>query len=63
LLPKSWQIVLENIYLVTFRIVTEQIGHVGFIYFPFLLALFTWILFLNLFSMLPYAFAATSHLV
>jgi F0F1-type ATP synthase membrane subunit a len=40
-LPKSWQIILENIYLVTFRIVTEQIGHVGFIYFPFLLALFT----------------------
>ena len=63
LLPKGWQIILENIYLVTFRIVTEQIGHVGFIYFPFLLALFTWILFLNLFSMLPYAFAATSHLV
>jgi len=63
LLPKSWQIILENIYLVTFRIINEQIGHVGFIYFPFLLALFTWILFLNLFSMMPYAFAATSHLV
>jgi len=62
LVPKSWQIILENIYLVTFRIVTEQIGHVGFIYFPFLLALFTFILLLNLFSMLPYSFAVTSHL-
>jgi len=62
LVPKSLQIVLENIYLVAFRIVTEQIGHVGFIYFPFLLALFTFILLLNLSSMLPFGFAATSHL-
>lgn len=63
LVPKSWQIILENIYLITFRIVTEQIGHVGFIYFPFLFALFSFILLLNLFSMLPFAFAATSHLI
>jgi ATP synthase subunit 6 len=54
---------LENIYLIAFRIVTEQIGHVGFIYFPFLFALFSYILLLNLFSMLPFAFAVTSHLV
>ncbi len=62
MVPKSWQIILENVYLVTFRIVTEQIGHVGFIYFPFLFALFSFILLLNLFSMLPFAFAVTSHL-
>jgi len=63
LIPKNWQIILENLYLITFRIVTEQIGHVGFIYFPFLFALFSFILLLNLFSMLPFAFAATSHLI
>jgi len=62
LVPKTWQIILENVYLVAFRIVTEQIGHVGFIYFPFLFALFSFILLLNLFSMLPFAFAVTSHL-
>jgi len=63
LMPRNLQIIFENIYLVTFRIVIEQIWNVGFIYFPFLLALFTWILIINLFSMLPFAFAATSHLV
>jgi len=63
LVPKNWQIILENLYLIRFRIVTEQIGHVGFIYFPFLFALFSFILLLNLFSMLPFAFAATSHLI
>ena len=62
IVPKTWQIILENVYLIAFRIVTEQIGHVGFIYFPFLFALFSFILLLNLFSMLPFAFAVTSHL-
>jgi len=62
LVPKTWQIIAEGIYLIAFRIVTEQIGHVGFVYFPFLFALFTFILLLNVFSMLPFAFAVTSHL-
>jgi F-type H+-transporting ATPase subunit a len=62
ILPKNWQIFLENLYLFVLRIVNEQTGHSGLIYFPFIFSLFLFILFLNLFSLLPFSFAVTSHL-
>lgn len=46
-----------------YRLVFEQIGNKGLIYFPFLLTLFIFILSLNLFSLLPFGFAVTSHFV
>jgi F-type H+-transporting ATPase subunit a len=53
----------EILFMVVYRIINEQIGKVGLIYFPFLFALFLFILVLNLFSLLPFGFAVTSHLI
>ncbi len=61
--PRIWQILLENIFMFVYRVVYQQVGKEGLIYFPFVFSLFTFILMLNLFSMLPYSFAVTSHFV
>ena len=63
LIPRNWQIALEFLFLFIFRIIKQQAGNEGLIYFPLIFSLFTFILFLNLFSLLPYGFAVTSHLI
>lgn len=63
LIPRAWQQVFENIFIFIYRLVFQQLGNKGLIYFPFIFALFTFILCLNLFSLLPYGFAVTSHFV
>lgn len=63
IVPRVWQGSLESLYTFVYRVVYQQIGKEGLIYFPFVFALFSFILLLNLFSMLPYSFAATSHLI
>jgi F-type H+-transporting ATPase subunit a len=54
---------LESIFLFIFRLVKQQAGKEGLIYLPLVLSLFTFILILNLLSLLPFAFAVTSHLI
>lgn len=54
---------LESIFLFVFRLVHQQVGKNGLIYFPFIFSLFGFILILNLLSMTPFGFAATSHMV
>lgn len=63
LIPRSWQVFLESIFMFVYRIVYQQVGKEGLIYFPFIFSLFMFILMLNLFSLLPYSFAVTSHFV
>lgn len=63
LVPRSWQIILESIFLFVYRLVYQQLGKEGIMYFPFIFTLFTFILMLNLFSMLPFSFAVTSHFI
>jgi len=63
LVPRSWQVVLESIFMFAYRLVYQQLGKDGIMYFPFMFTLFTFILMLNLFSMLPFSFAVTSHFV
>jgi F-type H+-transporting ATPase subunit a len=46
-----------------FRLIKQQTGKEGLIYLPLVLSLFTFILFLNLFSLLPFAYAVTSHVI
>jgi len=54
---------MENIFLVAYRILFEQTGKTGFVYFPFIFSLFSFILFLNLISLLPFGFAVTSRFI
>lgn len=63
LIPRNWQIILESLFLFVFRVIKQQTGNEGLIYFPLVFSLFTFILFLNLLSLLPFGFAVTSHLI
>lgn len=63
LIPRNYQFFLESVFLFIFRLVKQQTGKEGLIYLPLVFSLFTFILILNLFSLLPFAFAVTSHLI
>jgi len=63
MIPRALQQLLESLFIFIYRLVYQQLGKEGLMYFPFILALFLLILFLNLFSLLPYGFAVTSHFV
>src|ERR1700755_1413574 len=55
---------METIYATVHSIVVNQInGKKGQMYFPFIYALFVFILVNNLIGMIPYSFASTSHFI
>mgnify|MGYP002716611643 CR=1 FL=1 len=60
----NWSICKESIYATVHSIVINQINSKnGQIYFPFIYALFLFILINNLIGMVPYSFASTSHFI
>jgi len=60
----SWSVGLETIYATVHGIVINQINSTsGQRYFPFIYALFIFILINNLIGMVPYSFASTGHFV
>lgn len=60
----SWSVTQETIYATVHSIVINQINSKnGQIYFPFIYALFIFILINNLIGMIPYSFASTSHFI
>lgn len=64
LVGNNWSISQESLYATIHSIVINQINpRNGQIYFPFLYALFIFILINNLIGMVPYSFASTSHFV
>jgi len=44
-------------------IVIQQTGSKGYVYFPLLFTIFSFILFCNLFSLIPFGIAITSHII
>lgn len=59
-----WSLTQESIYATIHSIVINQINaNKGQIYFPFIYALFIFILVNNLIGMVPYSFASTSHFI
>ena len=63
-IANSWSVSLESIYATVHSIVINQINaNKGQIYFPFIYALFIFILINNLMGMVPYSFASTSHFI
>ena len=63
-IANSWSINLESIYATIHSIVVNQINpNKGQLYFPFINALFLFILINNLIGMVPYSFASTSHFI
>jgi len=64
LVSNNWSISQETIYATIHSIVVNQINtKKGQIYFPFIYALFIFILVNNLIGMIPYSFASTSHFI
>ena len=62
--PNTWSFSQETLYATIHSIVINQINNKGGqIYFPFMYALFIFILINNLLGMIPYSFASTSHFV
>lgn len=60
----SWSVSQESIYATVHSIVINQINSKrGQAYFPFIFALFIFILVNNLIGMVPYSFASTSHFI
>jgi F-type H+-transporting ATPase subunit a len=63
LVPNRWQSVSEMLYEFIANMVTQNAGHGGERYFPFIFSLFTFILLGNLLGMIPYTFTFTSHII
>lgn len=64
LLPSSWQIFVESLYIFIYsNVLAENVKKNGSYYFPFLFSIFSFILFCNLLGMIPYSFTVTSHIV
>ena len=62
-LPSFKQLCVEMAVSFVFEVLDKQIGKKGYIYFPFILTLFFFILFANLYGIMPFSFAPTSHVV
>ena len=64
LMGNSWSIGQESLYATIQNIVVNQINSKqGQMYFPFIYALFMFILTTNLVGLIPYSFASTSHFI
>jgi F-type H+-transporting ATPase subunit a len=64
IIPNNWSLSAESLYDTAHSIVVNQINaNKGQIYFPFIFALFIFILVNNLIGMIPYSFASTSHFI
>ena len=62
--PNKWSLSHESIYSTVYSIVINQINaKKGQMFFPFISALFIYILINNLVGMVPYSFAPTSHFI
>lgn len=62
MVPGRWQSAVEYFYQVVADMVRDNVGTQGRPYFPFIFALFMFILFGNLIGLIPTAFTFTSHL-
>src|SRR5262245_31126586 len=63
IVPGRWQSLCEGMYDFVSGLLKENVGNEGRKYFPFLFSLFMFILFCNLFGLLPYSFTVTSHII
>ncbi|MDA0781678.1 MAG: F0F1 ATP synthase subunit A [Rickettsiales bacterium] len=62
LVPGRWQSMAELSYELVANMIKDNVGNEGKPYFPIIFSLFMFVLFCNLFGMLPYSFTVTSHI-
>jgi F-type H+-transporting ATPase subunit a len=63
LIPGRWQLMAEESYTFIANMVRNNAGTEGMKFFPMVFTLFMFILFANLFGMIPYFFTVTSHII
>jgi len=63
LIPTRLQSVAESIYEFIHNMTEEVLHENARTYFPFVLTLFTFILFCNVLGLVPYSFTVTSHII
>ncbi len=63
LVPGRWQSMAELSYEFVANMVRQNTGSEGQPFFPFIFSLFMFILFANMFGLLPYSFTVTSHII
>lgn len=63
LVPGRWQSIAEISYEFVANMVRDNVGDAGKKYFPFVFALFMFILFCNLLGLIPYSFTPTSQII
>ena len=61
--PGRWQMLAEKLYDLVADMVQSGAGEKAQAFFPFIFSIFVFILFCNLFGMLPGSLAVTSHLI
>ena len=64
LVPNNrWFLLFENLYKMIHSLLMDNVGVKGQPYFPFLFAVFNFVLCTNLIGLIPYSFTATSHII
>lgn len=63
IVPNRWQSLVESLYGFIGNMVFENMGKKGQEFFPFIFALFSFLLLCNFIGLVPYSFTVTSHLV
>jgi F-type H+-transporting ATPase subunit a len=63
LVPGRWQSMAELAYVFIANMVRDTVGTAGRPYFPFIFTVFMFVLFGNMWGMIPYSFTFTSHII
>ena len=63
IIPDKMQLFAELSYTFISKMISDTAGSKGKPYFGFIFSLFMFVLFCNMFGMLPYAFTVTSHII
>ena len=63
IIPSKLQLISEMLYNFIAKMISDTAGSKAKPYFPFIFSLFVFVLFCNMFGMIPYAFTVTSHII
>ena len=63
IIPSRMQLMSEMRYNFIAQLLSETVGNLGRKYFPFVFAIFMFVLIGNMVGMIPYSFTFTSHII
>ena len=63
IIPNKLQLIAEMFYTFVAKMISDTAGSKAKPYFSFIFSLFMFVLFCNMFGMIPYAFTVTSHII